>query len=162
MKRKLKYIPVLLFTFLLLLFAGCSPKTGKNLVSDSLRLQAAKGKEIIYTDSHGGFHNDGTSYVVLQFSDDSLLDQLRNNKQWHPLPMDDTAKILAFGYELEDGTYSPFCEGYTFPEAKNGLYCLIDGDSDEDIPLLERKSFHYSLAMYDTDTKTLYFCKVDT
>lgn len=51
-------------------------------------------------------------------------------------------------------------------ETQHGYYILIDRQvgnrktSGEDI--LQRNSFNFTLGLYDTDTNTLYFCKLDT
>ena len=49
------------------------------------------------------------------------------------------------------------------PEIREGYYRLIDrhaqaGESD----ILDRHSFNFTLALYDTETDTLYFCELDT
>ena len=49
------------------------------------------------------------------------------------------------------------------PEIRAGFYRLIDrhaqaGETD----LLGRASLNFTLALYDTDTDTLYFCEMDT
>ena len=49
------------------------------------------------------------------------------------------------------------------PEIREGYYRLIDrhaeaGESD----ILERSSFNFTLALYDTGADTLYFFELDT
>ena len=49
------------------------------------------------------------------------------------------------------------------PEIRAGFYRLIDrhaqaGETD----LLSRASLNFTLALYDTNTNTLYFCEMDT
>ena len=46
----------------------------------------------------------------------------------------------------------------------NGFYRLIDRHSDagDGQNLLERASLNVTLAVYDADSDTLYFCEMDT
>lgn len=52
------------------------------------------------------------------------------------------------------------------PDILNGYYILIDKyevkDKAMEGDILHRGSFNFTLGHYDTDTNTLYFCKLDT
>ena len=50
------------------------------------------------------------------------------------------------------------------PGIANGFYRLIDRHSDagDGQNLLERASLNVTLAVYDADSDTLYFCEMDT
>ena len=59
------------------------------------------------------------------------------------------------------------CVALQFPDsqvAANGFYRLIDRHSDagDGQNLLERASLNVTLAVYDADSDTLYFCEMDT
>ena len=99
---------------------------------------------------------------MLQALDGSLLEQIRTDGRWRPLPMDKTTRILAYGYD--DGTTSigPYLGEVALPEIQNGYYRLIDRHSDTDTGILDRYSFNFTLGVYDSDTNTLYCCEVDT
>ena len=54
-------------------------------------------------------------------------------------------------------------EGHSIvPVIRNGYYRLIDRQKGAEGELLERYSFNLTLGLYDADTNTLYFCKLDT
>ena len=82
--------------------------------------------------------------------------------------MDETAQALAYGVSDETSSVGPYLtddEGEPLlPEVQNGYYRLIDRHSDagDGQNLLERFSLNLTLALYDTDSNTLYFCRLDT
>ena len=108
------------------------------------------GEEISSSDTHGGFHGDGISCVALQFPDSQVADAIAANAAWTPLPLDETAQALAYGVTREDG-------GEVFSA---GPY--LTGDAGDGQNLLERASLNVTLAVYDADSDTLYFCEMDT
>ena len=56
----------------------------------------------------------------------------------------------------------PYLGDIELPEIQNGYYRLIDRQEEKGTDILERASFNFTLGIYDMDTKTLYFCEVDT
>lgn len=154
-----------LFIFVVLLTACGSPKP-QNTVSNELGIDVSSGDEISASDSHGGFHGDGTTYIVLNFSDNKVLEQIEANTQWKKFPLDETVKALVYGISNEAGSIGPFLNdgngGPLVPEIRNGYYLLIDRHTDKGTDILSRGSFNFTLGLYDTDTDTLYYCEFDT
>lgn len=163
MKKVIALAFVVLFTLSL---AACGSQTPAKDISTALSIDVSSGKEIQFSDNHGGFHGDGTEYVVLEFSDDSVLEQIKDNSAWTALSLDETAKALVYGVTEETSQIGPFLtdeNGDTlFPEIENGYYILIDRHSQKEGNILERASFNFTLAIYDTDTNKLHYCEFDT
>ena len=154
-----------------LLLAACSSQPPQAEVSQALGIDVSGGQVLSASDDHGGFHGDGTTFVELQFSDDAVLEQIEEGGDWEALPLDRTAQALVYGVTeetgitvfqtgpyLKDGDGNPLV-----PEIREGYYRLIDrhaeaGESD----ILERSSFNFTLALYDTGADTLYFFELDT
>ena len=67
---------------------------------------------------------------------------------------EDTVSIGPF---LTDADGTPLV-----PEIQTGYYRLLDRQHNKETPLLERFSFNFTLALYDTDTDRLYVCELDT
>ena len=141
-------------------------------ISQVLGIDVSAGEELSSSDTHGGFHGDGISCVALQFSDSQVADAIASSAAWVPLPLDETAQVLAYGVFRETadgisgaGPYLTDGEGDPLlPSVANGYYCLIDrhADAGDGQNLLERASLNVTLALYDTDSDTLYFCELDT
>ena len=141
-------------------------------ISQALGIQVSGGEEVSSYDSHGGFHGDGISCVALQFSDSQVADVIASSAAWAPLPMDETAQALAYGTAWEDGgevfSVGPYLtdgEGNPLlPTVSDGYYRLIDrhDDAGDGQNLLDRASLNFTLALYDTDSDTLYYCEMDT
>ena len=164
MIRKWKFVlpSIGMLLSLIFCFNACGPKSAKDIVSNSLKIDVSAAEEISATDTHGGLHGDGTSYIVLKFSDDSLLGQIQGNERWSALPLNRTAKALAYGISEDGNHIGPYLGNIELPEITKGYYCLIDRQGEKETDLLERASLNFTLGIYDTDTDTLYFCEVDT
>lgn len=159
-----------------LLLAGltaCKAKTPQDLASEALSLDLSAGSEVSSYDTHSG-NGDGTSYMVLSFQDDAVLEQIQASDAWHPLPVDQTTQALVYGLSGETGETSwqigPYLTDDSgnplVPEVQNGYYVLLDRQAEDGktpgSDILDRGSFNFTFGLYDTDTDTLYCCELDT
>ena len=60
------------------------------------------------------------------------------------------------GPYLNDNNGNPL-----FPEVENGYYLLIDRQNDAQ-DILDRHSFNFTVAVFDSDENTLHYGKLDT
>lgn len=166
MKRSFFIIGALLVMFALF---TCGSPDPKKAISKELGVDVSGGNIALHSDTHGGFHGDGTTFITMEFSDGSVWEQIQENGQWKPFPLDDTVNALLYGVFHDIARSGPYVvdgEGNALvPDIQDGYYILIDrhtdaGKGEEDI--LHRFSFNFTLAVFDTDTNTLYFCKLDT
>ena len=117
-------------------------------------------------DTHG-FHGDGISCDVYDFSSTPMPAQITS---WSPFPPDDTVQALLYGWTEENAqeitSIGPFLTDDNgdplVPKITNGYYLLIDRQEETTTPLLSRPSLDFTLAVYDSDKDTLYYCKMDT
>ena len=103
-------------------------------------------------DTHGGFHGDGETYIQLWFSLD-ITPLIEADPAWLPLPLPEELAALA-----RLGTSH-------VPAAENGYYWFQDRqarDIRDYSETLSRYSYNFTLAVYDTETRRLYFWKLDT
>ena len=138
----------------------------KDPVSSALNIDASRGSEVSRYDTHSG-NGDGVSCVILSFGENPILDQLRDNAEWKPFPLDETAQALVYGVTDGASRTGPFLTDAKtgeplVPEIQNGYYTLIDRHRETDTELLHRNSFNFTMGLYDADTNTLYFCEMDT
>lgn len=158
---------------LLIVLNGCQLHifSSKNEISRELGVDVSKGEQLAYTDSHGGFHGDGQIFAALKFSDDKLLEEIESNDDWNPLPLSENLTAVVYGISDENSSVGPYLteeEGEpVIPEIQNGYYFFLDRhsesrDSHDDGELLQRHSFNFTIALYDVDTDTLYYVKLDT
>ncbi|MCQ4638111.1 hypothetical protein NE619_15345 [Anaerovorax odorimutans] len=164
---------LIVFSTLLVLslLTACHSEDPQREVSKVLGLNTSKGALAYVSDTHGGFHGDGTTYIELTFTDESFENALNQNSQWHPLPLSDNLTALVYGEKDEHGSIGPYLTGddgkSLFPAIKNGYYFFEDRqsngkDSQDDSGILKQPSFNVTLAIYDIDTRTLHFCEFDT
>lgn len=158
--------------FVILMLSACQKSNSpQKEISHALGIDISNGTVETYNDSHGGFHGDGTSYASIRFPDDSIAKKLSESNAWKPLPLSENLSVLIYGNTTKSGhtgSYLTDKDGKdTFPEVKNGYYYFIDRhdqstDSYDDTNILDRYSFNFTIAIYDTDTDTLYFAELDT
>lgn len=164
---------LIVFSALLVLslLTACHSENPQKEVSKVLGLNTSKGTLAYASDTHGGFHGDGTTYIELTFPDKSFENMLSQNSQWKPLPLSDNLTALAYGKTDEHASTGPYLTGddgeSLFPAIKNGYYFFEDRqsngkDSQDDSGILKQPSFNITLAIYDVDTQTLHFCEFDT
>ena len=158
----------------LCLLSGCLGSSVQDQIQQQVGIDVSGGRELSQSDTHGGFHGDGISCFAYTFSDDSCLQQVSQADGWSAFPLDETAETLLYGVTEETET-TIFSAGPYFidqegaclvPPIENGWYRLVDRHSDVGTPddegLLARGSFNCTLAVYDEDTATFYFCELDT
>lgn len=158
----------LVLTASLLSLAACS-QTPPEKIADELGLDVTGGTKVLDYDTHSG-NGDGVSCYALQFSDDTLEQELRDRSGWAALPMDETTTILAYG--MDDGATAcgPYLTGSDgtplLPKIEKGYYRFLDRQAGDQRlaaePLLERGCFNFTLAVYDADQDIFYYCRMDT
>lgn len=148
---------------------GTSSKAAE--VSRALSINASGASVLASYDTHGGLHGDGTACTILRFPDSALDKTLSRSHLWHPLPLDQNLTAFAYGLSSETFSAGPYLTDESgaplLPQIKNGYYYFKDRHTDSTAPqstaaLLARASINATLAVYDADTRTLYYCELDT
>lgn len=172
MKKRFKIMGLILV--LALQINACSSSDFSEEVSEQIGLDVSSGKEMKVSDTHGGFHGDGITYGVLEFSDDKLEQKIKEDDRWKELPLDKGAETLAYGTKKEENTtveisgpYMTDDEGKTLiPKVENGYYFLLNKQNGKTEMTFEEvinaHSHNVILAIYDTDKQVLYFCESDS
>ncbi len=134
-------------------FIGELPLRG---IDRTLGLDLSAGTVTESRDTHGGMGNDGETFVVIRFADDRLEEQLAD---WEPLPLPP---------ELERLRQMAQDNAYPIPPDIEGLYWVRDEQNQSDpsdgshIFDGDRHSYNCALAVYDRESKTLYYYELDT
>ena len=155
MKRRI----VVLFCLLLIIsLCSCGEHSELKHFSKECGIELENGEIVSFKDSHGGFHGDGVSLMKVRYTDSSMVGKMAESKLWHEFPLSDNIQTFI------DQTYDP---NLFIPEIKSGYYYFYDRHTESSNPydnsdLLERYSFNFTLALYDTDENILYLCKYDT
>lgn len=169
-----RWIVCSLLALSLCLLSGCQGTNVQDQIKQQVGIDVSDGRSLSQQDTHGGFHGDGISCYVYTFSDDSCLQQVSQADGWSAFPLSETAQALLYGVTEETettvssmGPYFTDEEGACLvPPIESGYYRLVDRHSDagtaDDPGLLARGSFNCTLAVYDADTATFYFCELDT
>ncbi len=167
MKPMRKAVFVLFSLLLMLPLSACNSERGKEEVAAALGIDVSGGTETEHTDTHGGFHGDGTTFIALHFSDEACLNEIESSASWKPLPLSENLETLVYGQASGGPVLTSDKGDPLFPQVENGYYYLWDRHDEsenrqDDSDLLQRASFNFTLALYDADAKTLYYCAFDT
>lgn len=162
MKRILSFLCVTLFCISL---SSCDPT--ENTLSKHFAFEVSDFTVLEENDTHGGFHGDGSYYLILDCSQNA--EKARNIvKNWNSLPLSENLHLVMFGGEKDGINYGyDFAEEAKWPAIKNGVYKFVDRhaeskDSSDDSQLFDRYSFNFSIAVYDLDSDILYYFEMDT
>ena len=118
-------------------------------------------------DTHGGFHGDGSYYLILDCSDKKEK-ALEKVKDWNKLPLTENLNLIMYGGKKDGVSYGyELAKEAHIPEIRNGYYMFKDRDSEceddrDDSELFNRYSFNFSIAFYDCDTDKMYYFEFDT
>lgn len=170
-----KSLGILILLFIAFAITACSSDNStKKYISKTLGIDLSGGTVAVNVDSHGGFHGDGITYVEITFSENdnkAIVEAIENNEDWRRLPLSENLNIVIYGKESSWESIGPYVtddEGKTiFPMVYNGYYFFTDRhreskDAKDDTDLLNRYSFNFTIAIYDTDGQTLHYCEFDT
>lgn len=161
----MKHSAIIIAISLALVFAmflslcGCKSDVLSD-VSGAVGVDVTSGKLDVKKDTHGGFLGDGATYYKITFETDACLNEIRNSSEWTPLPLTENLQDCLTGHSTLWGELP-------VPEITNGYYCFIDRHSEatdkkDDTALHHRASYNYTLALYDADTNTMFYLKIDT
>lgn len=118
-------------------------------------------------DTHGGFHGDGSYYLILDCSE-KAEEAGEIIEDWKPLPLTENLQLIMYGGVKDGENYGyNLAEISKWPVINNGVYKFVDRhheavEETDDADLFDRYSFNFSIAVYDLDTNTLYYFELDT
>ena len=151
-------LTVLLALLCIVSLTACteSEKTEYDVLSDMIgNIDISRGEVAAYTSQHE-LTDKGTTYGEVIFPDQSFRDAIQSNKDWKALPMSND--LAAYIFNEDDPL---------IPAATNGYYYFRDRhpnstDAGNESQFLTRDEMHYMVAVYNTDTQTLYIYVYDT
>ncbi len=161
----MKYVKVIIVALIVCLISSCS--TAGSGQAEYFGFKTNEFTVIDEKDTHGGFHGDGSYYLILDCSDKTEpAKELIND--WKPFPLTENLQLAMYGGNKDGVSYGyDFAEEAHWPTISNGVYKFVDRhseavDKSDDTNLLSRYSFNFSIAVYDLDTNTLYYFEMDT
>lgn len=174
MRKQKRWNIILLTSLALLVMTGCSAEKENSIASEiskAIGVDVSAGEVISKSDSHGGFHGDGSTVIEIQLTDTSISDQIKENEDWNTLPLTENLTALVYGVQKEGSSEGPMIHSGdgapVIPEVENGYYYFLDRhsrstDPKDDSGVLGRGSYNFTIAIYDADIQTLYYMELDT
>lgn len=174
MRYQKRWNIIVLALILLFSMTGCNAEKTNSVLSEiskTLGVDVSAGDLISESDSHGGFHGDGSTLVEIQFADTSFSDRIEDNEEWNKMPLPDNLTALVYGIHTENSSIGPMIHSDdnmpVIPEIENGYYFFQDRhaqstDPKDDSGVLGRASYNFTIAIFDIDQQTLYYMELDT
>ena len=172
MKKNRVLIVVLIISFILLI-ASCSVllidgfiyNNKMETISKKLDLNLKNCTLEIDKDTHGGLLGDGEYFAKISFKEN---DDSKILFEWKVLPLSTELQTVMnmISYYNNEGGKNVY-ERYNIPNIENGYYYFLDRYSDavnkdSEEELNSRSSYNFSLGIYDSKNKILYFYELDT
>ncbi len=161
--KKTRSYTVFASILLLLILTGCTTNSSKKYM-EITGIDLSAHKPLSVYDTHGGFHGDGIKCEIYDCSNTDIENTIKNSHVWKQVPFSPNVETLLY----ETIGDNKFDSGNTFvPQIKNGFYTFYDRHADtenprDDTKVFDRGSFNLSLAVYDADSKKLYYLDIDT
>lgn len=109
-------------------------------------------------DTHGGFHGDGTYYLILDCSKNREK-ALKAVSKWDRLPLPENMDQLMFGDET---SWYRIADEAKMPRVENGYYVFQNRSSDKAAFDESGRIENFTIAVYDTDADMMYYFEWDT
>ena len=162
----MKFAKIIIVTIIACLFLTACNTVGSGK-TDYFGFKTSEFTVVDEKDTHGGFHGDGSYYLILDCSEETeQAAELIEN--WSPLPLTENLQLIMYGGEKNGVSYGyNLAEEAHWPIITNGVYKFVDRhseavDKSDDTKLFSRYSYNFSVAVYDLDTNTLYYFEFDT
>ena len=164
---KNKFLAVILLIleiFLAISITGCTFNNKVEHIGKNMELNLKNCKIEKDKDTHGGFLGDG-DYFAKIICTDEVDSEITSN--WKELPLsEELQKVMNMIRYDNDDSYNVY-GNYNIPKIENGYYNFFDRHTDStdnknDKELNTRSSYNFSLGIYDSGTKTLYYYALDT
>lgn len=145
--------------------SACTSGDSLAELSQTLSVDLSQGTVVEETDTHGGFHGDGDRWVAVSFEDQDLAPALED-AGWQSLPLPQALDTLLYGRTDAQGSQGPYTSR-TLPRVSEGYYFFRDRFPEAEDPTdpaeaLERGAFNYTVALYDEQSRSLYYYEMDT
>lgn len=153
-------------TLALLLFCVVvTVNSPRSLAGEALGIDLPRPIETQWSDDHGGFLGDGVTRGVLVFSSQNgaaLEKALAENEVWHTLPLPEPVQLFVYGGEKDGVNYGEPMKNV--PKITEGYYYFRDRlhDTDTTEQFLDASSHNATIALYDTQSTTLYLIEYDS
>ena len=147
--------------------ASCSYYYSEHqVVSRLIEVDVSNGEIIEHIDTHGGIHGDGETYAEIIFTDDSFESKIKDHDGWRELPLSENVQRIIYGSN-KNRLFIDDNLNRKIPLIENGYYYFYDNQNEEgnkydDSLFSSRPSFNYRVAIYNVDSKTLYYYQLDT
>ena len=137
-------------------------------ISKMIDIEIKDHNMINHIETHGGFHGDGTTFYSMEIVNNDTIEEIKS--EWKEMPLTENLTALVYGLKDETSSIGPYIseDGEAlFPKVENGYYYFYDRHSEskdrfDDTDVLDRHSFNFIIAIFDTDTNRLYYSKFDT
>lgn len=139
-----------------------APNSTISLVSREIEIECSEGIVEFKNDTHGGFHNDGIAFYIIEFENTDILNEIVLNEYWNELPMGEVLEQFIDRLVRDENSKQ------YLPVIEEGYYFFYDRQSDNksnknfNPEIIARSSQNFTIAIYDVKQNKIYYCKYDS
>lgn len=131
------------------------------LYSSEIKIQLPFFTKIEKKDTHGGFHGDGETFLKVTLSPKQtkkFAKEIKESSYWKKMPIP---------VELQEKLLNPLDKDIKIPLAKKGYWFFLDRynesvDKYNYMVSFSKSSLNFTIAIFNTDSNTLYIYELDT
>ncbi|MBR0136155.1 MAG: hypothetical protein IJM18_08130 [Clostridia bacterium] len=171
MKRILSFLPIVLIALTL---CGCvfgkyrknadgtiPEATARRYVHDHIGVDTTGAAAVKAFDTHGGFLGDGETVIGLVLAEGAET-SVTENERFRLLPPDEEISAVMYGRNWEGMTLGyQFAKEHGIPLPENGYY-YFKNRQEGGGSLIGAYSFNFAYAVFDSDSRTLWYYEIDT
>lgn len=163
-KKRIGYVLIICGAILLFVSKYMLSNNKINKISKNIGINSSNCKIESDKENHEGFLGDGEYFAKLSCNEQEI-NGIKIN--WKELPL---SEELEKAMELEQCSSNECLDAfhrYNIPNNINGYYYFFDRHSDSkdkrnDKDVNNRSSYNFSVGIYDSDNKVLYYYELDT
>ena len=159
----MKFAKIIIVTIIACLFLTACNTVGSRK-TDYFGFKTSEFTVVDEKDTHGGFHGDGSYYLILDCSEETEQ-AAELIKDWTLLPLTENLQLVMYGGEKDGVSYGyNLAEEAHWPTISNGVYKFVDRHSEatnksDDTNLMGRHSFNFSVVTIDCAAVSFVFSK---
>lgn len=166
MKDKIVIIIMSLVCGVMLFFSvnSCSFNNKIANISDNIDLNIRNCKIESEIDNHSGLLGDGEYFAKIICGD---KEDNEITSTWEKLPLSEELQKAMDLKKCNDETCKDTFDEYGIPKLEKGYYNFLDRrmgvrNKKSDQELNDKNSYNFSVAIYDSNNKTIYYYELDT
>ena len=164
---KKRFLLILIIILCVLCLFACN-RVYKNDVDEEFGFSKEDFTIVKEYDDHGGFLGDGIYYAFLDCENNQdKINEIIDN--YNELPLPENLSLILYGGDKGNTRYGSYFkprDGEAFPTVEAGYYMVLDRNNGEireiTSDIIYHSSNNFTIAIYDSENKMMYYFEYDS